>query len=251
MWVKVDDRFPEHDKVFAAGAHLGPSSTGRVLAVWLEAMCWTNYKGTSGLLRTEAVRAFRHDRQPLKVAAAMAQPVRRSDGTMGPGLLVEVEDGFMVHDYRDHNDRQKYEAISAARSAAGKAGGMRSVEAKRQAKLKQIGKQLLEANGVNGKQNSSKPSTPFPGTRDLQVQEHRDEDVAGCAEPVEIKPKLLAALVRDEWKAYEKSGRQFEDETDLSEHMKGVAAKAGIPYDGPSIATAIRGVGGSNGKRLS
>lgn len=240
MWVKVDDRFPEHDKVFAAGAHLGPSSTGRVLAVWLEAMCWTNYKGTIGLLRTEAVRAFRHDRQPLKVAAAMAQPVRRADGTMGPGLFVEVEDGFMVHDYLDHNDRQKYEAISAARSAAGKAGGMRSVEAKRQAKLKQSAKHLLEANGVNGKQNGSKPSTPFPGTRDLQVQEHRAEDVAECAKPVENEPEpdhsLLLALVKREFKA----GRRFEDEADCIEHMKRVAGKAHVPYTSPAIAKAIR-----------
>jgi 5-methylcytosine-specific restriction endonuclease McrA len=86
---------------------------------------------------------------------------------------------------------------------------------------------------------------------DPQVQEHRAEDVAECVKPVEIDSKLLAALVRAEWKAYEKSGRQFEDETDLSEHMKSVAARAGIAYDGPSIATAIRGVGGSNGRRLS
>jgi hypothetical protein len=240
MWVKVDDRFPEHDKVFAAGAHLGPSSTGRVLAVWLEAMCWTNYKGTSGLLRTEAVRAFRHDRQPLKVAAAMAQPVRRADGTMGPGLLVEVEDGFMVHDYLDHNDRQKYEAISAARSAAGKAGGMRSVEAKRQAKLKQTAKQLLEANAENGKQNGSKQSTPFPGTRDLQVQEHRAEDVAECAQPVE-KPSHshLCALVREEWKAGRVgSGDDVED----MEHLKTRAARLKLAYTAEALRKAIDAV---------
>lgn len=254
MWVKVDDRFPEHEKVFAAGAHLGPSSTGRVLAIWLEAMCCTNYHRTDGFLSVERVRAFRHDRQPMKVAAAMAQQVRRRDGTMGPGLLIEVDGGYEVHDYDVHNDRQKFEAISAARSAAGRAGGIRSAEA-RQAKSKQNGKQLLQANGskfeANGKQTGN-PVSRYPNT---QVQEHRAEDVAACAQPVENGPepdhRLLSALVKSEWRAMAKAGREFDDETDLSEHMKGVAARAHVAYDGPSIASAIRAVAGSNGRRLS
>jgi hypothetical protein len=254
MWVKVDDRFPEHEKVFAAGAHLGPSSTGRVLAIWLEAMCCTNHHRTDGFLSVERVRAFRHDRQPMKVAAAMAQQVRRRDGTMGPGLLVEVEGGFMVHDYSVHNDRQKFDAISAARSMAGRAGGRRSAEA-RQANAKQTGKQLLQQNGSKAEANGKQTGNPVSRYPNSQVQEHRAEDVAGCAEPVENADepnhRLLCAVVKAEWKAFEKSGRQFEDETDLSEHMKEAAARAHVPYTGPAIAAAIRAVAGVNGARLS
>lgn len=90
---------------------------------------------------------------------------------------------------------------------------------------------------------------------DPQVQEHGGGAAADCAEPVENAPepdhRLLSALVKAEWRAMAKAGREFEDETDLSEHMKGVAARAHVAYDGPSIANAIRAVAGSNGRRLS
>jgi hypothetical protein len=96
---------------------------------------------------------------------------------------------------------------------------------------------------------------PYSIFQTSQVQEHRAEDVAGCAEPVENDPepdhKLLCALVKAEWRAMAKAGREFEDETDLSEHMKGAAAQAHVAYNGPAIAAAIRAVAGSNGRRLS
>lgn len=252
MWVKVDDRFPDHRKVFAAGSQLGPRSTGRVLAIWLEAMCWTNHNKTDGFLPLETVRTFKHDRQPLKVAAAMVCECRRHDGTMGPGLWLEVEGGFRVHDYADHNDREKFSRTSAARAEAGRRGGVNSGEARRQANAKQ----LLQQNGSNAASNIVAIANPVPvPVPQPQVQEHRGDDAAGCAEPVENGPepdhKLLCAIVKAEWRAMARAGREFEDETDLSEHMKGVAAKAQVPYDGPSIATAIRAVAGSNGRRLS
>jgi hypothetical protein len=252
MWVKVDDRFPDHRKVFSAGAHLGPHSTGRVLAIWLEAMCWTNYNKTDGFLPIETVRTFKHDRHPLKVAAAMVRECRRPDGTLGPGLWVETDGGFSVHDYSDHNDREKFSRTSAARAEAGRRGGLNSGEARRQASVKQL-LQQNDGNLASGGQAISNP-VPVP-VPNLQVQEHRAEDVAACAEPVEndTEPnhRLLCAVVKAEWKAFEKSGRQFEDETDLSEHMKEAAARARVPYTGPAIAAAIRAVAGVNGARLS
>jgi hypothetical protein len=158
MWVKVDDRFPDHRKVFAAGAHLGPYSTGRVLAIWLEAMCWTNHNGTDGMLPIDVVRTFKHDRAPLKVAQAMSSPVARLDGTMGPGLWVEVCGGYQVHDYDVHNDREKFEATSAARKTAGRHGGIKSGEARRQAKTKQV----LQQNGSKAASTDVANTNPVP-----------------------------------------------------------------------------------------
>lgn len=171
MWVKVDDRFPDHRKVFAAGDALGPHSTGRVLAVWLEAMCWTNFNGTDGELSIGVVRTFKHDRQPLKVAQAMALPVRRPDGSMGPGLFIAQEGGFRVHDYHELNDREKFEAKSAARAEAGRNGGRRSGESRREAKLKQTAKQLLQQTGSKPEANGQANTNPVPVPTDQQVKE--------------------------------------------------------------------------------
>jgi hypothetical protein len=257
MWGKVDDRFTDHKKVFAAGEHLGPYATGRVIAIWVEALCWTNKpeNATNGFIPIGVMRTFKHDRQPLKVAEAMSQTVPYADGSVHSGLFEKCDGGYQLHDYGVYNDREKFEQTSAARAEAGRRGGLKSGEARRQAKSKQTTKQLLQANDSNDVANGKQNRTPFPDPEDLQVQEHRAEDVAECAQPVENDPepdhKLLCALVRAEWRAMAKKGREFEDETDLSEHMKGAAAQAHVAYDGPSIAIAIRAVAGSNGRRLS
>jgi hypothetical protein len=107
---------------------------------------------------------------------------------------------------------------------------------------------------VNGTDIHAGDGRAQPDSR-FQTDRNHKSTAPGGAEPADNAPepdhKLLCALVKAEWTALEKSGRQFEGETDLSEHMKGVAAKAHVAYDGPSIATAIRAVAGSNGKRLS
>jgi hypothetical protein len=172
------------------------------------------------------------------VAATAGETSRMLDELKTKGVYSVTEAGviFSRRMVRDKAREQKA-------SADGKRGG--------NPVLTNTNKPTLKGD-VNGIHKLTRTDARVPDSifQNSQVQEHRDEDVAECVEPVEIKPKQLAALVRDEWKAYEQSGRQFEDVTDLSEHMKNVAAKAGIPYDGPSIAAAIRGVGGSNGKRL-
>lgn len=165
MWVKVDDRFPDHRKVFSAGAALGEHATGRVLAVWLEAMCWTNSNGMDGFLPMGVVQTFKHDRQPMRVATAMTQPVRRPDGTMGPGLFVSVDGGYSVHDYGVHNDREKFEQTSERRSTAGRRGGLKSAESRRQAKLKH----LLQPGPSNSHSNTLANGNPVP---DPVTEEH-------------------------------------------------------------------------------
>lgn len=180
MWVKVDDRFPDHKKVFAAGEHLGPYSTGRVIAIWLEAMCWTNNpdNATNGFLPTGVVRTFKHDRHPLKVADAMAMTVQYPDGEH-TGLLKKVDGGYQVHDYAVHNDREKFKKTSAARAEAGRAGGVRSGEARRQAKAKQ----LLRETGSNAEASAN----PVPVTQ-LQSHKNTAPDGAESTAPVEKSP---------------------------------------------------------------
>jgi hypothetical protein len=235
MWVKVDDRFPDHRKVFAAGANLGPHSTGRVLAIWLEAMCWTNFNLTDGLLPLEVVRTFKHDRQPLKVAAAMALPVGRPDGTVGPGLLIEAAGGYRIHDYAEHNDREKFAKTSFARAEAGRRGGVRSGEARRQANAKQLLQQTASTPNGNGTAKSNPVPVPVP---EDQVQEQRAEAARRNPQVVEKSPeqqqKQLVAMALAEWGSLE-----YDGPGDFAEHLKWKAARAHLPYDGGSIGVAI------------
>jgi hypothetical protein len=177
------------------------------------------------------------------VAATAGETARLLDELKAKGVCSVTESGvvFSRRMVRDKAREQKA-------SSDGKRGGNPA--------LTNTNKPTLKG-GFNGTHKLARTDARVPDSifQIPQVQEQRDVTVARCAEPVEnvSEPdhKLLCAIVKAEWRSMAKAGREFDDETDLSEHMKGVAARAGITYDGPSIATAIRAVAGSNGKRLS
>jgi 5-methylcytosine-specific restriction endonuclease McrA len=96
MWVKVDDRFPEHPKVVAASKPLGPYGEGRVIALWSVGMCYCNRNETDGYVMKKTIGGWTtFDRRPLEVAAAMAAPM--PDGKSG--LLEDHGDRYRFHDY--------------------------------------------------------------------------------------------------------------------------------------------------------
>jgi hypothetical protein len=177
------------------------------------------------------------------VAATAGETSRMLEELKTKGVCSVTEAG-VIFSRRMVRDKAKEQKASAD----GKRGG--------NPVLKTTDKPTLKG-GVNGSHKHAHTDARVPDSifQISQVQDHRAEDVAEFPHPVENAPepdhKLLCAIVKAEWRSMAKAGREFEDETDLSEHMKDVAAKAGIAYDGPSIATAIRAVAGSNGKRLS
>lgn len=153
MWAKVDDGLTEHKKVFIAGARLGRGMTGRVLAVWLEGRLWANRMNTNGFIPIDAVAGFRHDPEPLTVAAALAGPItdleRRSYNTSSTHCLwEEVEGGFQIHDDEHYRPKRAPEEVRQIRSEAGRRGGQRSAEVRKQTKQtpnqneNQTGKQI-------------------------------------------------------------------------------------------------------------
>jgi 5-methylcytosine-specific restriction endonuclease McrA len=95
MWVMVDDNFPEHWKLFAAGRHLGKNGSGRAVAVWLEGICYANRNLTDGFLPEQMVKLMKHDARPLAVAAVLAREDVR--------LWDVAEGGWRIHDYHDRN----------------------------------------------------------------------------------------------------------------------------------------------------
>jgi hypothetical protein len=94
MWVRVDDGFVEHPKVMAAARHLGANGAGRVVAVWLEAICYAARNLTDGLVPILIARKFITDRRPLDVLDVMAMPDVR--------LMTKTDTGYRFHDFEHY-----------------------------------------------------------------------------------------------------------------------------------------------------
>jgi hypothetical protein len=93
MWVKVDDGFTEHPKVFAASAKLGGRHAyDRVVAMAIQGLCFAARSLTDGFLPMPVVKAF-HDHRPTVVA----------DALVAVGLWEVVDGGFKIHDYAVYN----------------------------------------------------------------------------------------------------------------------------------------------------
>jgi len=107
MWAKVDDGFPDHDKVAEAGERLeakqpttvGATGTGRVVAVWLQAVCYSNAKLTDGFVTNPVARRFHCDRDPLAVLSAMVNGSR--------GLVKKVRGGWRILNFHRYQPTKK------------------------------------------------------------------------------------------------------------------------------------------------
>lgn len=109
MWSKLDDGFPDHPKVLAAGP----------LASWLYVcgVCYCNRLLTDGFIPLGQVRKL----------ADVPDAMLLADTLVGVGLWERTTDGYKVHDFHDINPtadevRAKREEVSRARSEAGRKG---------------------------------------------------------------------------------------------------------------------------------
>lgn len=110
-WVKIDDQFPDHPKVMAAGP----------LASWLY-VCGLAYCArflTDGFISRAQVRKMADVDNPLELAEALIRA--------GLWHRDEERDGFCVHDYLEYNPdaeqvRASRQAVSEKRREAGSKG---------------------------------------------------------------------------------------------------------------------------------
>jgi hypothetical protein len=91
MWVRIDDAFPEHQKVFLAADSLTPSGYERVLSVIVQGICYSNRNLTDGFLPTAVVSRFQGSK-PLHVAEVLVDA----------RLLERVEGGYQIHDFNHY-----------------------------------------------------------------------------------------------------------------------------------------------------
>jgi hypothetical protein len=115
-WVKIDDRAPEHRKLLAAGP----------MAAWLW-VCGLAY----------ANRQPARDGFVPEAALPMLYPFggtlrKLAERLVEAGLWERVPHGFAIHDYHDFQPTKvDAEQVSARKAAAGRAGGLRSGQARR------------------------------------------------------------------------------------------------------------------------
>lgn len=135
-WVKIDDQFPDHPKVLAAGP----------AAAWLYVcgLCYASRYLTDGFVPAGVVSRLSDLKRADDVATRLVDA----------GLWEAADGGYRIHDYLDYQrSASEVDEVSAKRAEAGRRGGMRSGEARREANAKQVASLGLEA---NAKQNRSR-----------------------------------------------------------------------------------------------
>lgn len=172
VWVKLDDQFPDHPKVVAAGP----------CAAWLHVcgIAYCNRHLTDGFIpRGVAHRLTDFDGLSWtgpRNTDAVAGPIFDVDCEGEASRLVELglwdEDGggYRIHDYHDFQPtKAEVEELREKRSAAGRKGGEASAEAKRQARVKQELEQSLKqtASKRSSKIEANFNPVPVPDPEDL------------------------------------------------------------------------------------
>jgi len=123
-WLKLDDSFAEHPKVIEL-------SDG-AFRLHVTAMCYCARNPTDGFVSQSVIR-----NQLARYKRFVVELVRRR-------LWDECEGGYQIHDFLKYNpSSDRKQATSESRAEAGRIGGQRSGEARRN----QNGKQTDEANG--------------------------------------------------------------------------------------------------------
>lgn len=226
-WVKLDDHFPDHPKVLAAGP----------LAAWLY-VCGLAYASrylTDGFVPAAQVPRL----ADLKQASALAERL------VDAGLWEQTDGGYQIHDYLEYQrSAREVDELSAKRAEAGRRGGARSGEVRREANAKQVAGQTgsnvpskneaiaSSKNEANAKQiqntdtdtellspkgggaSFTSSRVPAPAGMDLPIPKNlelTDDDIAAA-----MNAGVAMAHVAEEWQHFTSyyGARQGERRTD-------------------------------------
>jgi hypothetical protein len=137
-WFKVDDKLHDHRKARAAG----PAAMG----LWVLAGSWAADNLTDGFVPSTIATRWGRPREANRLVEAGLWFADRQDN----------EEGYRFHEWleRQPSRAQKLEE-RATRAQAGRVGGLRSGQSRREAKAKQDASPLLEP-----------PSRPDPSSKD-------------------------------------------------------------------------------------
>lgn len=176
-WVKLDDNFPDHAKILAAGAAAG--------WLWVCGLAYCNrQKRRDGFIPAAKVRTL----YPMPAAKKCAENLEKV------GLWERIEGGYRVHDYHDYQPTQEQvDALKAVRSRAGRLGG----RSKRQANTKQTPSKHQAVEKLPREANANPVPVPVP------VPERTDLELS-LASLARVPATQGDTLFADFWAAYPK-----------------------------------------------
>lgn len=158
-WLKIDDGFAEHPKII--------DLSDRAFRLHVAALCYSARNLTDGVLNARSVL----------VCCALASATKRHIAELRDvELWVEFNDGYLIKDFLDYNpSAHEVKELRKSRSEAGRIGGKRSGEARRQASASAF------ASKQKGKPAGSTPSRPVKEPSDALTlqgtsEEHRVGD---------------------------------------------------------------------------
>ena len=158
-YIKLDDRFPDHPKVVAAGPEAA--------YLFVAGICYCNRYLTDGFIPSEVVpRLVPYDGAKVKqlVSNLLA-------ACLWVASTLSKQNGFMVHDYADYQSSKAQILITReARKKAGQIGGKgRSVS---EAKVKQNANRMLAKEEGRRKKEKEKepPLTPPDGVVSIPLK---------------------------------------------------------------------------------
>lgn len=186
-WVRIDDAAPDHPKLVGLD--------DAAWAMWSRGLCYANRNTTDGRIPKGSLRRL----------STSADPARVAQDLVDAGLWHPVDGGWEVHDYLDYQFsaaevRASREEASEAKRRAGRAGGVRSGEARR-AKQGTIRpeadpKQTRSRTEARPKHDRSPDPDPDPSPEDTHPAGAHEApaSAAHAASPPAPAPQTIASI---------------------------------------------------------
>lgn len=189
-YVKVHDGLPDHPKIIEAGGEAG----------WLYicGLAYASRQLTDGVIPKRLVPRLTDGSKPEASASALLRVGLWHEGTHDcPRCPKAGPDGYVIHDYLDHQRSASEVAdLRAKRAAAGQRGGKRSGESRRAASTTEANGEALASDLVkqNGSKTEAETETETEEEKDIRRTSSKPDDAPPRAD-VERVCRHLAAVI--------------------------------------------------------
>ncbi len=175
-WVRVDDQFPDHPKIAAAGP----------LAGWLHVcgLCYCNRNLTDGFIpRTVAHRLTSFDHIGIETGGDGETFAVGDDASCEwmaqvlceHGIWKEVAGGYAIHDYLEYQlSKAEILELRSKKAAAGRAGGLATAKARATAKAEQVPQQKASKTPAHTHTQDHTPTTALANPEPAPTPEAKD-----------------------------------------------------------------------------
>jgi len=204
-WVRLDDGAPLHPKLYHAGV--------AAFGFWAAGICHSNRLLTDGVIP-------RADLPLVFVGTTIEEAERLAEVLVSAGLWERVDGGWSVHDFHDFQpSRREVLRLRKLRSAAGRQGGVKSAE-----RRKQLASRVVKH--AASTLSNPDPSHPDPSRRSSPLPPNGGEPEPSFDEFYDRYPKKIGRdAARRAWTSAVKRARPTEILAGLERQLGELAAR--------------------------